>query len=124
MDCYKCSGKGFIVGYNTDSESTCITCHGSGKIPEEKSTTKMYGKSYIKKFLNTTPFDFGDKLEFVQSLDFVGHPTMEITLLRERSFFYIGQPKCKGRRWYKIPVDSFRDFKQHYNKVYNKRPIL
>lgn len=124
MDCYTCSGKGYVFGYGSKIKRTCITCQGSGKIPEFKSSTKIYGKSYIKKYLNVSPFDFAEKFEHIQTLDFIGHPTMEIMLLRDRSNFYIGQPNCKGRYWYKIPLSGWLDFKKHYNKVNNRATIL
>lgn len=124
MQCYKCHGTGIIQGFMHVRGGICFECNGTGVLPDIKRKAVGYSKEFIKSFAGSSFFPEDQTgMNKLVCLSFEGHPTAEQWLMCDGNFFYIGQPVCRSSTWWKVPVELFGEFRNHYNKVYKKTKI-
>lgn len=134
MKCSKCEGTGFISGLAHVDKGKCWMCAGTGSLPESKSKTVTYARSFIDQFKQSGFFPYtrfacrkqdGLAEAAMEKVQRIGaeHPTAERWIMTDGGAYYIGQPVCRSSDWYKLPIDALEDFSRYYSKVY-KHNIL
>lgn len=131
MKCIKCEGTGILEAFAHIAAGVCFACVGTGNIPPSKKHTLSFAKAFIYQFDADDPIvrkedlDAGGDGFFPKYLTAVKlyayahlNSTAEMQVLLDDNFYYVGQPICRSSIWFKIPIDSWVDFKKYYQKVY------
>jgi hypothetical protein len=120
MKCGKCDGEGIIQGFSHVRGGICFQCNGTGVVPDPKKGTVSHSKMFVNQFLNNTFFPEDQTgMEIVKRLKYPGE-TAEKDVLKDDTFFYVGQPVCRSSTWWKIPHSQFTEFAEHYMKSYKE----
>lgn len=118
MECYKCSGTGFLPGFAHVAEGVCFACKGCGRVPDAKKKQIGYSRYYIEQFRGDSYFPADQSgMTRILAIGSIGHPTAEEWVIKDCTFMYIGQPICRSSTWYKVPIDNWNEFLIHYDKA-------
>lgn len=129
MRCSKCDGTGFISGFMHVDNGKCWMCCGTGNIPEVKNKTVAYAQAFIKQFQMDGFFPYtrlaGNKheemaeipLEQVHCYGAKEHPTAQSWIMKDATYYYVGQPICRASIWYRFPLDALQEFAKYYLKA-------
>ncbi|MES2287510.1 MAG: hypothetical protein V4547_17580 [Bacteroidota bacterium] len=128
--CMKCEGKGIIPQFYYYANGVCFDCLGCGSVGKlsvknVSNADNRKGIRFVNQFYMSANYidKFPKGVEYIKSVNNVGHPTAEFVLGKKDDFFYVHQPVCKGNGWYEIPSAEFDKFKNEYNFMLKKEAI-
>jgi hypothetical protein len=130
IDCFECHGTGIKNHYMHIANGVCFKCKGTGKLKKAAEKSISFANRFILQYDGKQPGMVDcyfpadqSKMTVVQIIGNHGHATAEWKVMKDDLFFYVGQPICRGSRWYKIPAENFMEFVKYFNRAYKSYQI-